>query len=875
MTDSVIIEHYGIKRRSGRYPWGSGGELIETTNRLSKLGFSEVEIAKSLNISTTELRNQKALAKAEIREAQRMDIIRQKERGLSIEAISEQTHIPPSTIRDLLKPNANAKYRIIKRIAEMLVTAVKKFGYVDVGDGVERFLLVTRTKLDNAIALLKNQGYQIHYLSVEQMGTGKRTSVMVLTGPDVDYKTVLENQTKIGIPNYHSEDNGLTFVEIPPIKNLSSSRVTVQYNSKKDGLIELRNGVEDLSLGGKQYAQVRIGVDGTHYMKGMAIQTNDIPKGYDVVYHTSKSDTGNKLDIMKEQVSEGASVFGAVTVPKMYLDSNGTKQQGVINVVGEKTLNEEGAWAGWDRNLASQVLSKQPPRIAKKQLDVDYQNRLSDYEEIKTITNPTVKKHLLNEFADSSDRAAIDLKAAALPRQTTNVILPDPTIKPSDVYAPNYKDGEMVSLIRYPHGGIFEIPTLRVNNKSSQYATLFKTAPVDAIAIHPDVAERLSGADFDGDFVITVPNVKGPSGQIKTAPALEALKTFNPREEYKAYPGMPELTNKRKQRLMGDVSNLITDMTIKGATPDEIARAVKHSMVVIDAEKHHLNYKQSAIDNGISALKERYQGAPNAGAATLISKAKSREQVPHRKDYFNIDPVTGEKVYTYTGETYIDKVTGQERPRQTKSTKMAEYDPYDLSSGTVIESVYAEHATKLKNLANSARLEMINTSSMDYSPSARKTYLNEVESLDRKLNMAIQSRPIERKAQILANEIYRSKAKANPNMSGADRSKEKGRAIVLARSRINAKKPTIEITPREWEAIEMGAVSPTKLSNILRNANMDVVRKYATPRIESTGLSTAKQNRASALLKAGYTIAEVASAVGATPNQINRLSRGN
>lgn len=35
------------------------------------------------------------------------------------------------------------------------------------------------------------------------------------------------------------------------------------------------------------------------------------------------------------------------------------------------------------------------------------------------------------------------------------------------------------------------------------------------------------------------------------------------------------------------VSNLITDMTVEGASLTEIARVVKHSMVVLDAEKHN------------------------------------------------------------------------------------------------------------------------------------------------------------------------------------------------------------------------------------------------------------------------------------------------
>ena len=108
-----ILVHYGIKRRSGRYPWGSGGDVVAAADRLAAKGLSEKEIAKGLNMSTTELRNQKSLAKAEAREAQRLNVIRQKEGGMSVAAISREFKIPEATVRDLLKPDANKKYRIV------------------------------------------------------------------------------------------------------------------------------------------------------------------------------------------------------------------------------------------------------------------------------------------------------------------------------------------------------------------------------------------------------------------------------------------------------------------------------------------------------------------------------------------------------------------------------------------------------------------------------------------------------------------------------------------------------------------------------------------------------------------------------------------
>lgn len=68
------------------------------------------------------------------------------------------------------------------------------------------------------------------------------------------------------------------------------------------------------------------------------------------------------------------------------------------------------------------------------------------------------------------------------------------------MYAPNYKDGETVALIRYPHGGTFEIPILTVNNKQAEGKRVLGNTPADAIGINSKVAGRLSGADFDGDI---------------------------------------------------------------------------------------------------------------------------------------------------------------------------------------------------------------------------------------------------------------------------------------------------------------------------------------------------------------------------------------
>ena len=128
-----------------------------------------------------------------------------------------------------------------------------------------------------------------------------------------------------------------------------------------------------------------------------------------------------------------------------------------------------------------------------------------EYDEIMSLTNPAVKKKLLDSFADGCDSSAVHLKAAAMPRSSWHVLLPITTMKETEVYAPNYRDGDTVVLIRYPHGGRFEIPELTVNNKNKLANQTIRQAK-DAIGIHPDVAKRLSGADFDGDAVLVIPN---------------------------------------------------------------------------------------------------------------------------------------------------------------------------------------------------------------------------------------------------------------------------------------------------------------------------------------------------------------------------------
>lgn len=882
------LMHYGTPRHSGRYPFGSGDNpyqhqksFLANVDSLKKQGLSETEIAKSFGMTTTELRSARSIARNEVRAADMATAYKLKEKGYSNVAIGERMGVNESTVRSLLKSSENQSKETIQTTADILRKNVDKDNYIDVGAGVEQYLGVSRTKLNTAVAALEEEGYVKQKIQVEQVGTGNKTYVLVLAKPGTTYKDVVANKEAIRVPGVVYENNGdRSRLGVQKPVSIDPKRVSVRYAEDggidRDGVIEIRRGVDDISLGKAQYAQVRIAVGGTHYLKGMAMYADDLPDGVDIRFNTNKHKGTPKMDVLKpmKTVKETGEIdwdnpFGAtikreedlILAQRYYKDKNGKKQLSAMNIV-----NEEGTWNSWSKALSSQVLSKQKPALAKQQLDITYRTKKEEYDEIMSLTNPAVKKKLLESFADDCDSAAVHLKAAALPRQRTQVILPFTDISEKEIYAPNFRDGEKVVLIRYPHGGTFEIPELTVNNKGSKQANRTIKNAIDAVGINPRVAERLSGADFDGDFVLVIPN---NSGKVKSTKPLKDLNGFDPKEAYPKYEGMKVLTEKGKQKQMGEVSNLITDMTIKGADMSEIARAVRHSMVVIDAVKHELNYKQSAIDNGIPELKEKYQGGKRAGASTLISRASAEKRVGIRKE--SVDPATGKKVYNYTGETYTNK-KGETVLRTKRSTQMAEVDDaYKLSSGTLIESVYADHANRLKALANQSRKEALAIKSTPYSPSAKKTYAKEVDSLNSKLNIALKNAPLERQAQIIAGVTVAAKKQDNPELKNDNDALKKirGQAITEARSRVGAHKQLVDITDKEWEAIQAGAISNNKLTQILNNSDLDRVKQLATPRTTTT-MTPSKIAKAKVMLENGASRSDVADALGISVSTLDK-----
>ena len=890
LVEEDILMHYGVKRRSGRYPWGSGdnpyqhgGDFLARVEELQRLGKTEKQIADELHLSTTDLRMQVRVAKHERRALQADRARSLREDGKTLDEIASILgYANDSSVRALLNENTAANKNKAQATAEILEKELAEKGAIDVGTGVERQLGVSTGVLQEALFILETEGYNRYGVGVPQVNDPKkRTITPVISVPEIDQREVYQNLDLVkSVGDYHSTDGGESWDKREYPASIDSSRVKILYGDEggalKDGVIEIRRGVADLDLGDSHYAQVRILVDGTHYLKGMAMYSDDMPDGADIVFNTNKHTGTPKMDVLKKIQDDPDNPFGALIKANgqsHYIDADGNEKLSAIN-----KLKEEGDWDKMSKNLSSQFLSKQPIQLIKKQLDLTYADAADEFSEICSLNNPTVKRKLLLDFADECDSAAVHLKAAALPRQSTQVILPLNAMKETEIFAPNYRDGEKVVLIRYPHGGTFEIPELTVNNKNPTAVSVLGKNIRDAVGINPKVAERLSGADFDGDQVVVIPT--GGRVKIQSTPALKDLKDFDPKTDYstEGKTGVRLLAKgAATQRQMGEISNLITDMTLKGATEPEIARAVKHSMVVIDAAKHKLDYRQSEKDNGIAELKKKYQGfddetGHHGGASTLLSRRKQDVEVPERQGSGVIDPLTGKVVYKESGRTYVDPRTGKTVAATTKVKRiLAVDDVRSMSSGTLQEEAYADYANKMKDLANKARLEYKATPTLKRSASAAKAFEPEVNRLMAALKVAQLNAPLEREAQRIANARVKAKVQANNITDKDEISKIRRAAISDARNSTGAsgKRTRITISDGEWTAIQSGAISDTTLSEILRYAEPKTVRERATPR-RTTQLSDARVSRIKAMANSGHTNAEIAEALGISTSAVSK-----
>ena len=958
ILEDDYLEHVGVSKRdgadigSGRFPLGSGDNpfqhlegLYGEYRKLHEKGLTDGEIGKSLGMSSGDLRGRLEYYRALKGSKNITDAIELKDKGLSNLEIAEKMGVSPSTVANYLKASQTVREAKIISTRNALKDKIDKVGWVEIGHGTENWMGVKRTMLDAAATTLYDEGYELYSdLRVKQGGSGNFTNLKVLAKPGMTRGDVLADKGNIEatMADVKSRDGGFTYDKKGPPVNISSKRIEIRYGddpvsgTDMDGVIELRRGVPDLDLGKAHYAQVRIAVDDKYYAKGMAVYADDLPDGIDIRVNSNKPRSKGIEGSLKPQKHinddptkpiDQDNPFGTNTkqewelerASNFYIDpKDGKRKQSALNFV-----NEEGVWEKWDKNLASQFLGKQPPALAKQQLNIDAMQRRREFDEIKALTNPVLKAELLKDFASTCDSAAVDLQAAALPRQATAVILPAKSLKETEIYAPRHKDGEEVILVRYPHQGIFEIPRLTVNNRNREAAKRISNQSVDAVCINPKTAAILSGADFDGDTVLVIPT-KGHD--IRNAKPYKELKDFDYHELYKASDediksGKVRIWKKgstQEHGEMGKISNLVTDMTLQDAPPEHIIRATKHAMVIIDVAKHKLDWKRSERDNGIAELKKIYQPKIDpetgdyiytkggklryGGAGTLLSRSKSPINVPAVKSYANVNE-KGKKWYDPTkpegalirvkdtemvpdrrktgefdekGKPIYETVGWKEKTRS--STKMAEAeDAYKLTSGgskehpgTQIEAVYADYANRMKALANEARKAQImaERETKKKNPTAAKTYAKEIDHLNYQINEAKKNAPLERRAQGLAQSKVELE-KQQREMSKGEESKLLDKELKRAREIVGASRYQVKISDKEWEAIQAGAISPTIQKEIFRFTDNDRLKELAMPRqpvkLSKTYIATAKS-----MLDRGYTIEEVAKRFDVSPSTLSK-----
>ena len=1021
-----VLKHYGVDHikgdpGSGRFRWGSGQEPFQHAKdfktRVEQLRFKgepytdaegkfgppgktytgDTAVAHQMGLTTTEFRLQYTAAKNEVKTDEYRKIQELMDQGYGATEIARKLGYPnESSVRSIMNEDAQRNRELARNTADFLKEIIDERGMIDIGPGQENYLGISRKKLDDAVFLLEQEGYITagggyknptdlagnHNINLNVVGP-KDMMKKDIYDPDKinfmtmdDYNKFREENGISDLSDYVSHDDGETYhkrFEYPA--SLDSSRVMIRYAEDggidKDGVIEIRRGVPDLDLQNSSYAQVRILVDDDHYLKGMALYSNEkMPDGVDVIFNTNKEKGTPKMEVLKKCKTDingnidkdnpfGSSIKDQKDGGQYYYkDENGKEQLGLIN----KT-RAEGDWSEWQDKVPAQFLSKQTLQLADRQLNLAIADKKAEYNDILQLENPTLRKKMLETFASDCDSAAVHLQAAALPRQKHQVILPMPSMKEDEVYAPGYSNGEKVALVRYPHGGTFEIPLLTVNNNHQKAAKLLGSTE-DCVAINPKVAERLSGADFDGDTVMVIPT--NSRVNITSTPKLRGLDGFDPKRSYgtrkvidkngdehyinSAGKEIKPMTEAYKQKQMGIVSNLITDMTIKGASREELEKAVKHSMVVIDAEKHKLDYKQSEKDNDIKELKRRWQGHYDEdgnykeGASTLISRAKNEETVLKRQGNARInkkgnfdydpskpegalifktsdqlyqvkvkDPKTNEWVwandstpksqkeaaknndiskvqqkikngsYFYyrneDGKTVKVKVTNEPTKiseRTQSSTQMAETsDARTLISDrdTKMEHLYANYANTMKALANQARKVAIYTKGVTYSPNAAKIYAKEVEELKQAIDISEKNAPRERQAVVLATSRINAKKEANPNMTKKELKKISQQELTRARDEVGAKRHTIKITEKQWEAIQAGAVRKTTMEKVFDKADLDTLREYATPK-NSVTMTETKIARIKSMKDSGYTNAQIGEALGISASTVSKYANG-
>lgn len=956
-------------RGSGRFGWGTGRnayqhykdwltrvererrENVPYVDENGRVYKGDTAIAKRMHMETPEWRAALEIANEEVRaiaaeDARRLRFKNGKDAtdgtNMSLDNVVKEMrklgydYKNDSSIRALLN-DATAEHKTQSKVtADLIKSLVDKNGLYDVGSDAAMALNVSKTKLDQALFRLKLQGYEVYNRGISQVtNPGQQTNTRVICPPGTEYKAIYNDELHF----FHNENVMVTSdgskikkaFEYPA--SFDSSRLMIRYGDQggkeMDGVVEIRRGVDDCSLKNdagvdSNYAQVRVLVDGTHYIKGMAVYSDGKgwPDGVDMVFNTNKpsgtpmmGDDKNNT-VLKLIKKDAENPFGTLIKDherggqSYYTDADGNEHLRVIN-----KKSDEGDWERWSKQLPAQFLSKQPIKLIQDQLAISIADKQAEYESIKELTNPTIKRQLLASFADDCDTTATKLKASPFPNQRYQVILPLRTISDKEVYAPNFDHGSTVWLVRFPHEGTFQIAECRVNNSNAEGRKVITDHAKDAIGISANTAEKMSGADFDGDTVLVIPS--NGKFRVESKPILKDLIGFDPKVQYgpASAGGKPykHLSKEATQGEMGRVSNLITDMTMHKAGPDELARAVKYSMTVIDADKHNLDYKRCYKEQNIKELKDKYQGRYNengkwsTAASTLITRANAEQQVLKRqgspyinkkgKAWYDPSKPEGALIYKTADDLYYEEIkkkkdpktkevlidpdtnkpiwikTGKIKTRTQQSRQMREVDDArELISplNSDKEQVYANYANTLKAMANDARKELVYTERLKYSPSAAKTYAKEVKSLEDQFKLAERNRPLEKQAQYIANQRLKVLKAEYPNLERKEEKKKADQYLRDAREQVGAHRLKINITDREWEAIQSGAISDNKLTGILRYADKDRVRDLATPK-KTKQLSEAVKNAIRQQAGKSITNAQLAAKYGVSVSTISRI----
>lgn len=901
-----------------------GYDDVEIYERFDKYGKKLPDIAKALGIENSRLRAKISIKKNEEKAVRNLKIEELHKKEWSNQRIANELGVTEGTVRNVLKDPIDQNNRKLFRVADGLQEMVDKKRYLDVGPGGESFFGTTSSNFKTAIALLQERGYHRYPLYLNRIGanTTNQIAYQILCPPDVTYHDMREHLGDIKSVKDYVVEEGLPKTNQLGLRypvSVSSDRIFVKFGDQggvdRDGVIQLKRGVEDLGLGSSLYAQVRIAVDNSHYLKGMAVYADpdQFPPGKDIIFNTNKP-TGTPLmlddpkakQVFKKLEPDPDNPFKAAIKVKDgkvvgqwdYTGKDGKEHQSPINVV-----NSEDSWADWRKSLPTQFLVNQDRDLIKQQLKNAYDTKIAEFNDIKMLTNPAIKKHLLKEFAGECDTASIELRGAPFPNQQTFAILPVPSLKENEVYAPMYEEGSKVAMIRYPHQGLFEVVEATVTHKNKE-AKSFMLNARDAVGIHPAAAKQLSGADYDGDVVTIMPTVSADGkviNDIRKDKAIQELMDFDPNSfERKEGDTFKRISKNYQNRMMGVATNLLQDMKTIGAPREDIIRAVKFCYVIIDSEKHDLNWKAAEKQFGIQELRKTYQHKvdpetgeeSDGGASTLITRAKS----PVFRDMYNPkwqpDPNTGEVVYQDKPRTKPDfkrkeddsgwEVIGEKVIKEKVPMMATVKDARELMSGpdhvgTPKERLYAKFANDMKALANEVRREMVNTPNMEMSSEAKIKYADEVASLNSKLQGVKDNAPKERLATIIYNNIVNAKRAEiranNPDIKKDELNKEmkkvKRLAAVYARTAVGAKKPKIEITDKEWEAIQSGAVSSSKIISVLLNSDSDKIKQRAMPKGQEI-LSDSKISLIKALLSKNKSYAEIAERIGCSASTVAR-----